>query len=117
MEKIHNTSYYYNTGHHIEKKKLEKFGKKKTIISEEVDSFEEIFHSANINVEVEKIKIQEEKLENILKQIGNQGKKLKKTRLLTDLDLYKKLVKKYLSIVLTLAEKTEKKILWNKFKK
>src|SRR4030042_2033602 len=53
----------------------------------------------------------------LLKEIGKHGENLKRTKLLKDLDLYKKLVKEYLTIVLELSEKTEKIVLWDKSKK
>ncbi len=118
IEKINNFCNYYNFNTKTKKnksKKSDKTLKNKSI--NELSSFDEILEANETDFEINKIKLNEEKLENLLKQIGNYGEKLKKSKLIKDLNIYKNLVKEYLSIVISLSEKTEKITMWNKVKK
>ena len=120
MAKIEDVNIPFNFNPQVSKKKskkLEKKAKGSSIFLKEPETFEEILYDTEIRLEAQEIEKQKTKLENLLKDIGNQGEKLKKSRVLIDLDIYKKLVKKYLSIAIMLSEKTEKKYLWDKFKK
>ncbi len=119
MDKIHNIIHYSNLDPKIKKNKSKKNDKlsNKDINFNENSTFEEILETTETNFENNEIKLKEEKLENLLKQIGNTGEKLKKSKLLEDLNSYKNLIKEYLSLVLSLSEETEKKTIWNKAKK
>ena len=119
MDKIQNISHFSNLDPKIKKKKSKKSDKslKKNISTNELSTFEEILETEEIEFTNSEIKLNEEKLENLLKQIGNYGEKLKKSKLINDLNVYKNLVKEYISLVISLSEKSEKKIMWNKFKK
>ena len=120
MKKIDNTNYLFNYDPQVKKKKSKKSEKsrvKSSITLENSNNFEKILYATEIDLEAQAIEAQKIKLENLLKQIGKQGEKLKKSKHLEDLDVYKKNIKEYLLIFLSLAEKTEKKTTWNKFKK
>ena len=119
MEKIHNLSHFSNLDPKLKKSKSKKSDKssKKNIFSKELSAYQEVLETTETTFDSDEKKINEEKLENLLKQIGNYGEKLKKSKLLKDLNAYKNLVKEYISIVISLSEKTEKKAVWNKLKK
>ena len=56
-------------------------------------------------------------IQNMLRDIGLQGENLKKSRNIEDLDIYKKLVKKYITTIVNISEDTEKKSVYNRIKK
>lgn len=119
MDKIQNIFHYSNLDPKIKKNKSKKNDKlsNKSKIFNETSTFEEILETTETDFEKNEINLKEKKLENLLKEIGNAGEKLKKSKLLEDLNTYKNLIKEYLSLVLSLSEKTEKKTIWNKAKK
>ena len=119
MDKIHNISHFSNLDPKVKKNKSKKTSNslKKSILSNELSTFEEILETQEIEYENNEKTLNEEKLENLLKQIGNYGEKLKKSKLLKDLNIYKNLIKEYISMVISLSEKTEKKMMWDKVKK
>ena len=121
MDKIDHLNYFAHLNSKIKKDKSKKTKSENTdkIKSENKSTFEEIYNLQDIKPKTfqSQNQNQEYKLENLLKEIGNQGEKLKKSRLLEELDKYKKLVKEYISIFLQLSEEAEKKTLWDRNKK
>lgn len=118
MDKIQNIGQFSNLDPKLKKSKSKKSTGllKKDLISD-LSTFEEILESQEIEYNNNEIATNQEKLEDLLKKIGNNGEKLKKTRSLKDLNTYKNLVKEYISLVVSISEKIEKKIMWNKVKK
>lgn len=119
MDKIPDIFHHSYLDPKIKKNKSKKHNKlsDKDTIFKEKSTFEEIFETTVTDIDKKEIDLQEKKLENLLKEIGSTGEKLKKSKLLEDLNSYKVLIKEYLSLVLSLSEKTEKKTIWDKTKK
>lgn len=116
MSKIENV-FYSSPDPNVKRQKSKKSEKSKISGSSTTKemTFEEILMPKEVELNAENV--EREKIEILLKQIGNQGEKLKRSKQLEDLDKYKKLVKEYISIVLALSENTEQKILWDRKKK
>ena len=119
MDKIDHLNYFAHLNSKIKKDKSKKSKNENTkkVHVENKTIFEEIYAIQDIKNEKIQNEIQEQKLENLLKEIGNQGERLKKFRFLEELDKYKKLIKEYISIFLQISEDAEKKTLWDKNKK
>jgi uncharacterized protein YaaR (DUF327 family) len=121
MDKIDNYNFIQDfLPKKIQKDKLKKtrdLKSKKSVFFEKEESFDNIISSIEKDIDLKEIKKYQDELENILKNIGKQGEKLKKSRQLVDLENYKKLVRDYLKIFIALSEKKEKVILWDKRKK
>ena len=118
MDKIQNIGQFSNLDPKLKKSKSKKStGSLKKNLIRDLSTFEEILESQEIEYNNNEITTNQEKLEDLLKKIGNNGEKLKKTRSLKDLNIYKNLVKEYISLVVSISEKIEKKTMWNKVKK
>jgi uncharacterized protein len=124
MEKINYINHFSNPDSNIKKakskkKKLDSTGSFFT--SKDVSAFDEILNDAYTeetgSLSNENNEITHKKIEGLLKEIGRQGEKLKKSKILADLDLYKKMIKEYLNLILEQSESVEKKSLWDKNKK
>jgi len=121
MDKIENSSYIYFNEDQI-KKSSEK--KKNNKITSDFFEPKTKFNTLILESEMDSIQKKpkaniEEEIASLQKELGIQGEVLKKSKSINDLDLYKKIVKKYLSVVISLTEKVEKKELlnWHKYKK
>jgi|GEM_PF-1300565 len=120
MDKINDLNTFYNYEPLKNKKSKSKDLKKpikSSIFSKEIKNFNEIIEKKEIELTEKLLKEDKEKLEDLLKNIGLQGEKLKRKKSLNDLYLYKKYVKEYIKIFLSIAEDAKKKILWDKNKK
>ena len=121
MDKIQDFDYFYNPLQDIKKKKSKKIKKgkdnKKLSDVDQSQKFFEILNDDNVDFDIKEIELNRKKLEDLLKDIGKTGERLKKSRLLIDLNNYKKIVKEYLKIFLEYAEKVEKKKIWDKSKR
>lgn len=115
MDKL-NTNYYFfksdnnNSKKKISDKKNERVEKKSffnTLIDEN-KSFEEIDNLKNEHTDTLK-----EEISVLLKDIGQQGKRLKQNRTIADLDKYKKLVKSFLTKVISVSEDISVKTIYN----
>jgi uncharacterized protein len=95
--------------------KSDKTKKKSSINFEKKSAFQEVFSSEMEDSAIENVETTE--IERLLKDIGIQGELLKKSKNLEDLDNYKKMVKKFILNIVELSETTEKKVVWNRFKK
>ena len=116
MPKVDSANFFYHDPQ-IKKEKNKHVNKKKSTVLKKESEFEKTLQFKEVELEQENNNTQESELQNLLKQIGTQGEKLKKNKKFIDLDLYKKHIKKYLSIVIAKTENTKKKILWDKNKK
>ncbi|MBN2545636.1 MAG: DUF327 family protein [Spirochaetes bacterium] len=118
MSKIDN-EYSFFGNPQINKSKLKKSGinKRKILKNNNEFSFEDLIFGEEINFEKDQFAEKDKLIENYLKEIGKQGEKLKKSRHLKDLEIYKNLIKKFLLTAIDLIEKKEKKALWDKSKK
>ena len=121
MSKIENSAYIYFNENQI-KKSNDKNKNNKTIFGgfESRSKFNTLIselETSSIQMK-ERAKIEEE-ISLLQRELGMQGEILKKSNNINDLDLYKKLVKKYLNAVITLTEKVEVKAIRNlhKYKK
>ena len=120
MSKIENSSYIYFNEDQI--KKSNSKNKNDKTLSESFElkpKFSTLIAESEIDSAVQinsKDKIEEE-VSLLQKELGIQGEILKKSKDINDLDLYKKIVKKYLNTIITLTEKIEKKDLRNWHKK
>jgi uncharacterized protein YaaR (DUF327 family) len=119
MDKIQNIGQFSNLDPKIKKNKSKKSNKafKSKKLDDESSTFDEILEAQEIEYNNSEIIQNEEKIESLLKQIGNYGEKLKKSKLLKDLNTYKNLIKEYISLILIMSEKIEKKEMWNTIKK
>lgn len=116
MEKINNNYYFVNP----EIKNNNKTEKKKPIKGKTESLFgslftEKIEEEEEINTESDKIDNNnlQVKIASMLKDIGQQGRTLKRNQTLYELDKYKKMVRDFLRKVVTYAEETEVKTIYN----
>jgi uncharacterized protein len=118
MAKIDDLNHVLYPDAFIRKSETKKTGqpKKKSFLeSESKSDFQEILF--NETLEVEKNDLHSVEIEKLLKDIGIQGEILKKSKDLEDLEKYKKMVHKFVLGIVDVSENTEKKVIWNKFKK
>ncbi len=118
MQKISDPSLLVNNELYLKSKDVNKSkeGKKSVEIKKKDSIFKNILQK-----EIEKKEDVEttnlEEIQKLLKDIGLQGRVLKKSSSIEDLDVYKKLVKKYIMSVIDISENTEKKSVYNRFKR
>ena len=118
MSKISNDfSHFLNPQiKHDKSKKSKNNDKSKSIIKK--DSFQDLFVETEATSQLDaQQETEEKKIEQMLKQIGIQGELLKKRKLLTDLDKYKKMINEYLTHVISLFETSENKVIWDSRRK
>ena len=124
MDKINYINHFSNPDSNVKKAKPKKKKLNSTdsfFTPKDVSSFDEILNdtyaeeTGSLNSEKNEINLQ--KIEGLLREIGKQGEKLKKSKMLADLDMYKKMIKEYISLILEQSESVEKKSLWDKNKK
>lgn len=118
MQKIDDPGYLVNNELYLKSKELNKTPKnnKSSGVKKKDPVFKNILEN-EIEKTEEKDTANTEEIQKLLKDIGLQGQLLKRSRNIEDLDVYKKLVKKYLLSILDLSEKAEKKTVYNRFKK
>jgi uncharacterized protein len=124
MDKINYINHFINPDSNVKKakSKKKKLNSSDTFFtSKDISTFDEILNDAYTeetgSLNNEKNGIDNDKIEGLLKEIGKQGEKLKKSKHLEDLDQYKKMIKEYLNLILEQSEKVEQKSLWDKNKK
>jgi uncharacterized protein len=124
MDKINYINPFANPDSNIKKVKHKKGKLNSTDAgaeSKSATSFDEILNDIQTeetgSLNNEKNELSQKKIETLLKEIGRQGERLKKSRNLEDLDLYKKMIKEYLTLIIRESENIENKNVWNPAKK
>ncbi|HBD92870.1 MAG: hypothetical protein A2015_03480 [Spirochaetes bacterium GWF1_31_7] len=125
MDKINNNYYLFNTD--LKNKDLKK---KKNINDKDTKQvtsrsfFNNLFESEQLLNESEIIEKQSieyesfrEEISVMLKDIGNQGKKLKQNRNIIELEKYKKIIKSFLNKIINASESVTLKSIYNSKKK
>ncbi len=119
MEKLDNHAYIVNNDLYLKNRELNRPADNKK--SENINKKKRSFFGEILESELEKNEnnIQKDinEIQNMLRDIGLQGENLKKSRNIEDLDIYKKLVKKYITTIVNISEDTEKKSVYNRIKK
>ena len=124
MDKINYINPFSNpeSNKKLSKNKKEKLKSESSFLnSSSVSSFDEVLNDSYAE-ESEALNgkdkdLPQKRIETLLKEIGKQGERLKKSRNLEDLDIYKKMIKEYISLILKESENIEKRNVWNPSKK
>ncbi len=117
MSKIENSSYIYFNENQIKKSTDNKSSKTIFDSSKPKPKFDTLISENETDSIIKERAKLEEELSIVQKELGLQGEILKKSKNINDLDLYKKIAKKYFNTAISLTEKLEKKSLRNWHKK